>query len=86
MCFDADIAPESLEEVIALSAGRLAAESVAAADPGLAVVVVERLAEPERLISFGREAKERVIAKTRRTRWRRSLECTSRNMAARASA
>ncbi|NTU71484.1 MAG: hypothetical protein HGB10_06660 [Coriobacteriia bacterium] len=63
MCFEADIAEESLAEVIERAAERLAAESVEAADPGLAVVVPERLADPERLMTYGREAKERVIQK-----------------------
>jgi len=63
MCFEADILDERLEEVIDACAATLTAESVAAADPGLAVVVIERLAEPERLMDFGRQAKQRVISK-----------------------
>lgn len=63
MCFEADIDAEAFDDVIASCAAMLAAESVEAADPGLAVVVVERLQGPERLLAFGREAKERVIAK-----------------------
>ena len=63
MCFEADIAEEDLARVIEYSAARLTAESVAAADPGLAVVVPARLADPELLMSFGRRAKEQVIAK-----------------------
>ena len=63
MCFDADIAEEALAEVIESCAATLTAESVAAADPGLAVVVPERLSEPERLMAYGRRAKEYVITK-----------------------
>lgn len=63
MCFEADIAEESLAEVIARCAEMLAAESVEVADPGLAVAVVDRLGEPERLMAFGRDAKERVLTK-----------------------
>jgi hypothetical protein len=63
MCFEADIAEEALEGVIAWCAEKLAFESVEAADPGLAVVAVERLGDPERLMAFGRSAKQRVITK-----------------------
>jgi len=63
MCFDAEIAAEDLDAVIALCAQTLAAESVAVADPGLAVVVPERLADPDALMAFGVAAKERVITK-----------------------
>jgi len=63
MCFEADIAATALAEVTEFCAEMLAAESVEAADPGLAVVVVERLEDPDRLMAYGLEAKERVIAK-----------------------
>lgn len=63
MCFEADIAENALDDVIALSAQTLAAESVEAADPGLAVVVPERLQDPTRLMDFGRRAKEHVLVK-----------------------
>jgi hypothetical protein len=63
MCFEADIAEGMLEEVIAWCAQKLTAESVEAADPGLAVVVVERLDDPERLTTYGRSAKERIVTK-----------------------
>ena len=63
MCFEADIAEEALADIIAWCAEKLAAESVEAADPGLAVVAVERLDDPDRLMAFGRSAKKRVIAK-----------------------
>ena len=46
MCFDADIAEDRLAEVIGACATMLTAESVEAADPGLAVVAPERLADP----------------------------------------
>ena len=63
MCFEAEIADDALATVIDVCATMLTAESVEVADPGLAVVVIERLDEPERLIAFGLEAKERVIGK-----------------------
>ncbi|MBN2405415.1 MAG: hypothetical protein JXE06_07525 [Coriobacteriia bacterium] len=63
MCFEADIAEDSLSLVIASCAQKLTEESVEAADPGLAVVPIDRLADPARLMAFGLEAKERVITK-----------------------
>jgi hypothetical protein len=63
MCFDADVAEEVLADVIEYCADALTAESVEAADPGLAVVAVERLDDAERLMAFGRSAKVRVIPK-----------------------
>jgi hypothetical protein len=62
MCFEAEIAEDSLTDVIEWCAERLAAESVDAADPGLAVVVPGRL-DADRLMAFGLEAKERVLTK-----------------------
>ncbi len=63
MCFEAEISEVMLDEVVEWCAQRLAAESVPAADPGLAVVALDRLADPERLMEYGRRAKEQVIAK-----------------------
>jgi len=63
MCFEADIAEDALDDVIALSAQTLAQESVAAADPGLAVVVPERLQDARLLTDFGLKAKEQVLTK-----------------------
>jgi len=63
MCFEADVAEESLADVIALCVETLTAESVEAADPGLAVVIPERLGEPGLLMAFGLSAKERVLTK-----------------------
>jgi hypothetical protein len=63
MCFEADIAEDALGDIIAISAKTLTEESVEAADPGLAVVVPERLHDPKRLTDFGRKAKEQVLTK-----------------------
>jgi hypothetical protein len=63
MCFEADVAEHDLDTVISEAARMLAAESVAAADPGLAVAVVDRISSPQRLIDFGLAAKERVLTK-----------------------
>ena len=63
MCFEADIPDVMFDQVTAWCAERLAAESVAAADPGLAVVALDRLADPERLMEYGRRAKEDIVTK-----------------------
>ena len=63
MCFPAQIADESLDAVTSWCQTMLAVESVAAADPGLCVVAVERLSEPEALVAYGYDAKERVFSK-----------------------
>ena len=63
MCFPASIDGGRLEEVVSLCRSSLVSESAPAADPGLCVVVTDRLARPQTLIDYGREAKARVIAK-----------------------
>jgi hypothetical protein len=63
MCFPAEICEGSLEAVIAWCQRALAAESVAAADPGLCVVALDKLSEPDALVEYGRNAKQRVFAK-----------------------
>lgn len=63
MCFPAAADDDLLDAVTCWCMRTLAAESVAAADPGLCVVALERLSRPESLVAYGREAKRRVIAK-----------------------
>jgi hypothetical protein len=63
MCFEAEIVEARLADVVEWCAETLAAESVEAADPGLAIVVPERLSDPQRLMAYGLSAKERVLTK-----------------------
>lgn len=63
MCFSAEIEASCLEQVISYSAGFLARESAAGSDPGLCVVVIDRLAESDELIRFGQTAKASVLTK-----------------------
>ncbi len=63
MCFPASVDDSSLEAVTVWCQTALAAESVAAADPGLCVVAQERLSEPQALVTYGQEAKRRVFSK-----------------------
>ena len=63
MCFPAAVDRGDLAPVIIWCERSLAEESVAAADPGLCVVAVDRLGRPEALVDYGREAKRRVFSK-----------------------
>lgn len=63
MCFPAEIREECLEEVTGYCADFLVRESAPGSDPGLCVVVVDRLAESDELIRFGRSAKVAVLTK-----------------------
>ena len=63
MCFPAEVAADDLETAISRCAEWLTVESAEASDPGLCVVVVERLVHPQALVEYGREAKARVITK-----------------------
>lgn len=63
MCFRAEIVEGALEQVIAYASSFLERESAPESDPGLCVAVLDRVAAPEELISFGRKAKESVLTK-----------------------
>jgi tRNA(Ile2) C34 agmatinyltransferase TiaS len=63
MCFPAEISADKLETVICYCCSTLPAESVAGSDPGLCIMVPERLENPEIVVEFGRKAKKAVITK-----------------------
>jgi hypothetical protein len=63
MCFSAEIGEEHLDRVIAYAATFLERESAPGSDPGLCVVVLDRLRESGELIRFGQSAKESVLTK-----------------------
>lgn len=63
MCFPAEIPAIHLEAVTDYCCSTLAAESVSGSDPGLCIMVPERLNDPEALVAFGRKAKNEVISK-----------------------
>ena len=63
MCFSADIGEEYLDRVITYAANFLERESAPGSDPGLCVVVLDRLPDSAQLISFGKSAKESVLSK-----------------------
>lgn len=63
MCFPAQVCADRLEEITRFCCSRLAAESAPGADPGLCVMVPERMKDPQVLVTFGRKAKQTVISK-----------------------
>jgi len=63
MCFESDIKVAVLDQLIAYAAKFLERESASGSDPGLCVSVVDRLADSEAIIAFGREAKKSVLTK-----------------------
>jgi hypothetical protein len=63
MCFPAEVPEDMLDAVTDYCRTALAAESAPESDPGLCIVVPERLQQPEALMAFGRTAKTTVISK-----------------------
>lgn len=63
MCFTAKLEARYLEEMIDYAAVFLKEKSAAVADPGLCVVNLQTLTDPESLIVFGHKAKENVLKK-----------------------
>lgn len=63
MCFDAEIKEEYLNNLIGFCEEYLVNESAPGSDPGLCVVVPDRLSQPGWLISFGFMAKREVLTK-----------------------
>ncbi|MEQ8200336.1 MAG: hypothetical protein ABRQ24_02820 [Syntrophomonadaceae bacterium] len=63
MCFAADIEEEALDEVIAYGSSFLEKERAAGSDPGLCLVIPERLTNPGWLIAYGFSAKQEVLNK-----------------------
>jgi hypothetical protein len=63
MCFPADISAGLLDTVTYYCCSTLAAESASDSDPGLCVLVPERLEQPEILMHYGHKAKTTVISK-----------------------
>lgn len=63
MCFTAKLQPNRLQDLIDYATDFLVKESELGSDPGLCVVVLEKLKQPERLIAFGQRAKKEVLTK-----------------------
>lgn len=63
MCFAAEISQDLLDPVVDYCSTALTLESAPGSDPGLCVVVPQRIKELEAFITFGRKAKTTVISK-----------------------
>lgn len=63
MCFEAEISDDKLDDFINYGGDFLKREHAPGADPGLCVVVLDRLTKPGWLISFGYLAKNEVLNK-----------------------
>lgn len=74
MCFAADIGEEALADLTAYASEFLARESAPGSDPGLCIVSIPRLREPDALIAFGRRAKQAVIPKAEAYRLAQRLQ------------
>lgn len=62
MCFDCEIEEDNLENIINICFDYLKKESAEGSDPGLAVAVVDRI-DKNSIISFGKDAKRKVLSK-----------------------
>ena len=63
MCFVAELNEEYLNSLILYASDFLVHESAEGSDPGLCVLIPEKLSQREQLIAFGRKAKEVVLTK-----------------------
>ncbi len=63
MCFAADLDLANLDSVITYASDFLRDESAVGSDPGLCVSVIDQLADPEAVITYGRLAKKEVLNK-----------------------
>jgi hypothetical protein len=63
MCFAADIKDDVLDDLIRYSGHFLEKERAEGSDPGLCVVIPERLSKPGWLIAYGFSAKQEVLNK-----------------------
>jgi hypothetical protein len=63
MCFSAEIDEHALDMIIDYASEFLVRESATGSDPGLCVAVIDRLNGPDRLVSFGKQAKLTVLTK-----------------------
>lgn len=63
MCFEAELVPGALEQVITLAQDHLLEVSEEGSDPGLCVAVRDQIQGLERLIAFGRQAKAGLMTK-----------------------
>lgn len=65
MCFEAAVADDKVDTVIAYAQHFLVQQHAPGSDPGLCVARIRDLPDPQALINFGRQAKKVVLTKTR---------------------
>ncbi len=63
MCFETTLNNGEIDGVIKLGQHMLEKESAEGSDPGLCVVALDSIISQERLIEFGRDAKQKVLTK-----------------------
>lgn len=63
MCFEADINETYLDQVINYASEFLKKESAEGSDPGLCVVVLDKILESELFLEFGRKTKRELVSK-----------------------
>lgn len=63
MCFEVDLKEEYLNQFIDFASDFLVRESAEGSDPGLCVLIPERLTQRDELIVFGRKAKIAILTK-----------------------
>lgn len=63
MCFKAEVKENHLPDIIEFASDFLAANCAEGSDPGFCLVNLEVLTEPDRLINFGKRAKETISTK-----------------------
>ncbi len=63
MCFEASVREDALEPFIDYASGFLVRESAPGSDPGLCVADTSRFSDQQRLVDFGRSAKQQVLSK-----------------------
>lgn len=63
MCFEAEIGEDHLQAVIDFGSDYLRRESEPESDPGLCVVNIDSLSEPQELVRFGYQTKQKVLTK-----------------------
>ncbi len=63
MCFDAEIKKEHYMDIVQASAEYLKNESAEGSDPGICIVIIDKINEKEKLINYGIRAKRQIIKK-----------------------
>lgn len=74
MCFEAEIDEQDYQAIIDGAAAYLEREHAEGSDPGLCVVAVDKLSQPNSLMEFGKRAKKEVLHKEQAYKLAQSLQ------------